>query len=49
VDIDMTKEEREQQIEIMVARRGWSRLVFENKSDEEVEREYMKVLSEQDD
>jgi hypothetical protein len=42
----MTKEEREQKIEIMVMITGWNRSLFEKWDDEKLQSEYIKALGE---
>lgn len=42
----MTTEERNQKIEILVMIKGWSREVFRNMTDEQVEIEYNRIMEE---
>jgi RNA binding exosome subunit len=49
VDIDMTKEEREQMIEILAMRTGYNRSYYEKMDKEQLNREYLRVMSEHDD
>lgn len=44
----MTTEERNQKIELIVARTRWSRKVFENKTDEQLEAEYNRIMEERE-
>jgi hypothetical protein len=45
----MDKEHIEQMIEILAMRTGYNRSVFEKMDKDQLNREYMKVLSEHDD
>lgn len=42
----MTTEERNQKIELMITRTRWSRKVFENKTDAQIEAEYNRIMEE---